>query len=150
MIADPYADPDAIEQILRNLRVWAVVGCSSNPIRPSHSVTGTLLRHGFEVLPVNPREREVYGLQAYPDLATAAEAATNAGRPVEVVDIFRRADLAGVHVDEAIAIGAKAVWLQLGVIDEAAAARAHEAGLMVVMDRCPAIELPRLRENSSA
>jgi len=150
MIADSYADPSAIEQILRNLRVWAVVGCSSNPIRPSHSVTGTLLRHGFEVLPVNPREQEVYGLQAYPDLATAAEAANTAGRPIDVVDIFRRADLAGVHVDEAIAIGAKAVWLQLGVIDEAAAARAHEAGLLVVMDRCPAIELPRLRQNGSA
>jgi predicted CoA-binding protein len=150
MTADPYADAGSIEQILRNLRVWAVVGCSSNPIRPSHSVTGTLLRHGFEVLPVNPREREVYGLQAYPDLATAADAANTAGRPIEVVDIFRRADLAGVHVDEAIAIGAKAVWLQLGVIDEAAAARAHEAGLLVVMDRCPAIELPRLRENGSA
>jgi predicted CoA-binding protein len=150
MTADPYADAGAIEQILRNLRVWAVVGCSSNPIRPSHSVTGTLLRHGFEVLPVNPREREVYGLQAYPDLATAADAANTAGRPIEVVDIFRRADLAGVHVDEAIAIGAKAVWLQLGVNDEAAAARAHEAGLLVVMDRCPAIELPRLRENGSA
>jgi predicted CoA-binding protein len=150
MTADPYADAGSIEQILRNLRVWAVVGCSSNPIRPSHSVTGTLLRHGFEVLPVNPREREVYGLQAYPDLATAADAANTAGRPIEVVDIFRRADLAGVHVDEAIAIGAKAVWLQLGVIDEAAAARAHEAGLLVVMDRCPAIELPRPRENGSA
>jgi len=150
MIADPYADPAAIEQILRNRRVWAVVGCSSNPIRPSHSVTGTLLRHGFEVLPVNPREREVYGVQAHPDLATAAEAANIEGRPIEVVDIFRRADLAGVHVDEAIAIGAKAVWLQLGVIDGAAAARAHDAGLMVVMDRCPAIELPRLRENGLA
>jgi len=150
MIGDPYADPAAIEQVLRNLRVWAVVGCSSNPIRPSHSVTGTLLRHGFEVLPVNPRERDVYGLQAYPDLATAAEAANVEGRPIEVVDVFRRADLAGVHIDEAIAIGAKAVWLQLGVIDEAAAARAHEAGLLVVMDRCPAIELPRLRQNGSA
>jgi len=150
MIADPYADPATIEQILRNLRVWAVVGCSSNPIRPSHSVTGTLLRHGFEVLPVNPHEGEVYGLQAYPDLATAAEAANAAGRPIEVVDIFRRADLAGVHVDEAIAIGAKAVWLQLGVIDEAAAARAHAAGLMVVMDRCPAIEFPRLGASGSA
>ena len=150
MIGDPYADPATIEQILRNMRVWAVVGCSSNPIRPSHSVTGALLRHGFEVLPVNPREREVYGLQAYPDLATAAEAADAGGRPIEVVDVFRRADLAGVHVDEAITIGAKAVWLQLGVIDEAAAARAHAAGLMVVMDRCPAIEFPRLGASGSA
>src|SRR5438132_12989417 len=101
MIADPYADPATIEQILRNLGLWAVVGCSANAIRPSHSVTGTVLRHGFEVLPVHPCEGEVYGLQAYPDLATAAEAANAAGRPIEVVDIFRRADLAGVHVDEA-------------------------------------------------
>jgi uncharacterized protein len=142
--ADPYADPLAIEQVLRNFRVWAVVGCSSNPNRPSNGVTRTLMREGFEVIPVNPREREVHGLTAYPDLATAASAANAAGRPIEVVDIFRRADLAGTHVDEAIAIGAKAVWMQLGVIDEGAAERASAAGLLVVMDRCPAIELPRL------
>jgi predicted CoA-binding protein len=148
MIADEFANPADIEHVLRDLRVWAVVGCSSNPMRPSHSVTGTLLRHGFEVLPVNPRERDVLGLAAYPELATAAEAANAAGRPIQVVDIFRRADLAGAHVDEAIAIGAKAVWLQLGVIDDAAAARAREAGLVVVMDRCPAIELPRLEETA--
>ena len=148
MIADEFANPADIEHVLRNLRIWAVVGCSSNPMRPSHNVTGTLLRHGFEVLPVNPRERDVLGLVAYPDLATAAEAANAAGRPIQVVDIFRRADLAGAHVDEAIAIGAKAVWLQLGVIDDAAAARAREAGLLVVMDRCPAIELPRLEETA--
>ena len=148
MIADPFADPATIEQVLRNLRVWAVVGCSANPNRPSHSVTGTLLRHGFDVMPVNPREHEVFGRPAYPDLAAAAQAANAAGRPIEVVDIFRRADLAGAHVDEAIAIGAKAVWLQLGVIDEAAAGRAREAGLLVVMDRCPAIELPRLEERA--
>src|SRR5437870_13691915 len=117
MIADLYADPAAIEQILRNLRVWAVVGCSSNPIRPSHSVTGTLLRHGFEVMPVNPREHEVFGRPAYPDLAAAAQAANAAGRPIEGVDIFRPADLSGPHADEAIASGAKAVWLQPGVID---------------------------------
>jgi predicted CoA-binding protein len=144
-MTDEFANPRDIEHVLRDLRVWAVVGCSSNPIRPSHSVTGTLLRHGYEVLPVNPREREVFELPAFPDLASAAEAANAVGRPIEVVDIFRRADLAGAHVDEAIAIGAKAVWLQLGVIDEAAAARARDAGLMVVMDRCPAIELPRLQ-----
>ena len=109
-----------------------------------------LMRHGFEVVPVNPREHEVFGRLAYPDLAAAAEAANAAGRPIEVVDIFRRADLAGAHVDEAIAIGAKAVWLQLGVIDEAAAGRARGAGLLVVMDRCPAIELPRLGASDSA
>ena len=148
MTADQFAKQADIEEVLRNLHVWAVVGCSSNPVRPSHNVTGTLLRHGFEVLPVNPRERDVLGLVAYPDLATAAEAANAAGRPIQVVDIFRRADLAGAHVDEAIAIGAKAVWLQLGVIDDAAAARAREAGLLVVMDRCPAIELPRLEETA--
>jgi predicted CoA-binding protein len=144
VIADPFADPAAIEHILWNLHVWAVVGCSANPLRPSHSVTGTLLRRGYEVLPVNPREREIFGLPSHPDLAAAAAAANENGRPIEVVDIFRRADLAGAHVDEAIAIGAKAVWLQLGVIDEAAAGRARDAGLLVVMDRCPAIELPRL------
>lgn len=144
MIAESFGEPATIAQVLATLRVWAVVGCSSNPARPSHNVTGTLLHHGYEVIPVNPREREVFDLAAYPDLASAAEVANSAGRPIEVVDIFRRADLAGAHVDEAIAIGAKAVWLQLGVIDEAAARRAREAGLLVVMDRCPAIELPRL------
>jgi len=149
VIAEPFADPAAIEHVLRKLHVWAVVGCSANPNRPSHSVTGTLLRYGFEVTPVNPREREVFGLPAYPDLAAAAAAANAAGRPIEVVDIFRRADLAGVHVDEAIAIGARAVWLQLGVIDEAAAGRARAAGLLVVMDRCPAIELPRLESRAT-
>ena len=144
MTADGFANQADIEEVLRNLHVWAVVGCSSNPVRPSLNVTGTLLRHGYAVLPVNPRERQVFGLLAYPDLATAAKAANSAGRPIEVVDVFRRADLAGAHVDEAIAIGAKAVWLQLDVIDEGAAQRARDAGLLVVMDRCPAIELPGL------
>jgi predicted CoA-binding protein len=149
-MTDEFANPTDIEDVLRNLQVWAVVGCSSNPMRPSHGVTGTLLQHGFQVLPVNPREGEVYGLRAYPDLATAAEVANAEGRPIEVVDIFRRAEMAGAHVDEAIAIGARAVWLQLGVIDEAAARRARDAGLIVVMDRCPAIELPRMQATGSA
>lgn len=149
-MTDEFANPADIEHVLRNLQVWAVVGCSSNPLRPSHNVTGTLLQHGIQVLPINPREREVYGLRAYPDLATAAEVANAEGRPIEVVDIFRRADLAGRHVDEAIAIGAKAVWLQLSVIDEAAARRARDAGVLVVMDRCPAIELPRMQAADSA
>lgn len=148
MIAhEPFADPATIERILTETHVWGVVGCSSNPMRPSHGVSHTLMRHGFEVIPVNPRESEVHGIIAYPNLGSAREAADAKGRPIEVVDIFRRGDLAGVHVDEAIAIGARAVWLQLGVIDEAAARRAQDAGLLVVMDRCPAIELPRLGLN---
>jgi uncharacterized protein len=142
--ADPYGDDATVARILTDTHVWAVIGCSSRPSRPSYGVARTLLRHGFEVIPVNPREREVHGQAAYPDLSTAAEVARERGRPIEVVDIFRRADLAGAHVDEAIAVGAKAVWLQLGVIDEDAARRARKAGLLMVMDRCPAIELPRL------
>jgi predicted CoA-binding protein len=92
---------------------------------------------GFRVIPVNPGVDQVLGERCYPSVA-------DIGEPVDVVDIFRRADRAGAHVDEAIAAGARGVWLQLGVIDEAAAQRALEAGLLVVMNRCPAIELPRL------
>jgi predicted CoA-binding protein len=145
MSLQPFAEPRDVEAVLRETRTWAVVGCSSNPGRPSHGVSRTLLRVGYEVIPVNPRETEVLGLVAYPDLRTAAAAAAERGRPIEVVDIFRRASEAGVHVDEAIEIGARAVWMQLGVIDERAAERARNAGLLVVMDRCPAIELPRLQ-----
>jgi predicted CoA-binding protein len=139
-----FDDPATSERVLRGFHTWAVVGCSSNPARPSHGVSRVLLRNGYEMIPVNPRETEVHGRRCYADLATAAEAARLAGRPIEVVDIFRRSQEAGSHVDEAIAIGAGAVWLQLGVIDEAAAERAARAGLLVVMDRCPAIDLPRL------
>jgi predicted CoA-binding protein len=95
---------------------------------------------GYTVIPVNPACDELLGVRCYPSLA---EAAAEQG-PIDVVDIFRRADQAGLHVDEAIDIGACAVWMQLGVIDESAASRARAAGLEVVMDRCPAIELPRL------
>jgi predicted CoA-binding protein len=137
-------EPETIERILRETQTWAVVGCSSNPDRPSHGVARTLMRNGFRMIPVNPRETEVHGQRAYTDLFEAQGDAVAAGHPIEVVDIFRNAALAGIHVDEAIEIGAKAVWMQLGVIDDEAAARAEEAGLWVVMDRCPAIELPRL------
>jgi predicted CoA-binding protein len=137
-------EPETIERILRETETWAVVGCSSNPDRPSHGVARTLMRSGFRMIPVNPRETEVHGEPAYADLFSAQDAAVAAGHPIEVVDIFRNAALAGIHVDEAVEIGAKAVWLQLGVIDEEAAGRAERAGLWVVMDRCPAIELPRL------
>ena len=95
--------------------------------------------NGYRVIPVNPRATEILGERCYARLADVP-----AEEDVEVVDIFRRSALAGVHVDEAVEIGARAVWMQLGVIDHAAAARARDAGLRVVMDRCPAIELPRL------
>ncbi len=128
----------AADGILDRYRTFAVVGASPEPRRPSHGVIGVLLAHGFRVIPVNPNADEVRGMRCYPDLASVPGYVE-----VEVVDIFRRPEEAGRHVDEAIATGAKAVWMQLGVIDEAAAQRAHEAGLKVVMDRCPAIELNR-------
>jgi uncharacterized protein len=116
------------------LRRWAVVGCSPNPGRPSHDVAEFLIARGYDVVPVNPHADEILGRPCHPSLRALPE-------PVDVVDVFRRSEHAGAHVDEAVAIGARAVWLQLGVIDEAAAARARAAGLRVVMDRCPAIEL---------
>lgn len=135
----PPADVDgAVDWILDRCRVFAVVGASPRSHRPSHGVMRTLQQHGYETVPVNPRCDEVLGRRSWPDLAAVPD---HLG--IEVVDIFRRSELAGAHVDEAIAVGARAVWLQLGVIDEAAAERARQAGLAVVMDRCPAIELRR-------
>jgi predicted CoA-binding protein len=119
--------------------VWAVVGCSPTPSRDSNRIAALLMRRGNDVIPVNPAADEVLGRPCHPSLGELP-----GGIRVEVVDIFRRADAAGEHVDEAIAIGAKAVWMQLGVVDEAAAERARAAGLDVVMDRCPAIEVRRL------
>ena len=130
---------DDVRAILTGTRVWAVVGCSPDPNRDSHRIASMLQRRGYQVIPVNPMTTEVLGERSYPTLA-----AIPADRGVEVVDVFRRATAAGAHVDEAVQIGARAVWMQLGVIDEAAAERGRAAGLRVVMDRCPAIELPRL------
>lgn len=135
----PHSSPDTIRDVLTETRTWAVVGCSPDPRRDSHRIANLLQSRGFRVIPVNPNADEVLGERCYPSLAEVPES-----DGVEVVDIFRRADQAGVHVDEAIAAGARAVWMQLGVIDEAAAQRALDAGLLVVMNRCPAIELPRL------
>jgi predicted CoA-binding protein len=129
-----------IAHVLMTYKTWAVVGCSPDPRRDSHRIAALLRRERYQVIPVNPHHDSIQGLRCYPTLA-----AIPAAEGVEVVDIFRRADLAGPHVDEAIAIGARAVWMQLGVIDADAAARAEAAGLHVVMDRCPAIELPKLR-----
>ena len=138
-----WSDPAVAARILTEFKVWAVVGASPDPTRASHGVTRSLMRFGFEVIPIYPRETTIHGLATVPDLrATAAQ--RPADSPIEVVDIFRASHRAGAHVDEAIEIGARAVWLQLGVWDEAAAERADAAGLLVVMDRCPAIDYPRL------
>ena len=122
-------DSEAIANILNNCRTIAVVGLSSNSGRPSHGVASYMQRHGYRVIPVNPNETEVLGEKAYPSLAEVPE-------KIDLVDIFRRSDEAGKAVDEAIAVGAKAVWLQEGVIDHNAAQRGVDAGLLVVMDRC--------------
>ena len=128
---------DVIRRVLTDYKTWAVVGCSPDPFRDSHRIAALLQARGYRVIPVNPAIDEVLGERAYASVH-------DIGEPVDVVDVFRRSDQAGRHVDEAIQIGAKAVWLQLGVIDVAAAERAKGAGLDVVMDRCPAIELPKL------
>ena len=133
------SEPDTIADVLTNLRVWAVVGCSPSRLRDSHRIAALLKSRGYRVIPVNPAADEILGERCYPVLG-----AIPAFEGVQVVDVFRRSAAAGGHVDEAIEIGARAVWLQLGVIDQAAAARARAAGLRVVMNRCPAIELPRL------
>jgi uncharacterized protein len=128
---------DDVRAVLTGFRVWAVVGCSPDPGRDSHRIAALLKRRGYRVIPVNPAVSSVLGERCYPALRDVPER-------FEVVDLFRRSSAAGAHVDEAIEAGAQAVWMQLGVVDEAAAARARAAGLRVVMDRCPAIELPRL------
>jgi predicted CoA-binding protein len=138
-----WSDPEVARRILTEFHVWAVVGASPDPTRASHGVTRSLMRFGYEVIPIYPRETTIHGLATVPDVRTAA-AQRPADSPIEVVDIFRASHRAGEHVDEAIEIGARAVWLQLGVWDEAAAERADAAGLLVVMDRCPAIDYPVL------
>ena len=120
---------ETIRRILDECHTIAVVGLSSDPSRASNSVSGYMRRQGYLVIPVNPNETSVFGEKSYPDLSAVPE-------KIDLVDVFRRSDEAGKAVDEAIAVGAKAVWLQEGVIDSAAAQRAVDAGLMVVMDRC--------------
>ena len=122
--------PETARRILTGFRRIAVVGLSDRPDRPSHEVSSYLLRAGYDVVPVNPSIREALGRRSWPSLREVPPP------PVEVVDIFRRPEHVGAIVDEAIAIGARAVWMQDGVVDEAAAERARAAGLLVVMDRC--------------
>lgn len=135
----PLTADDDIRELLANARTIALVGASDRPDRPSYGVMKRLQDHGYRVIPVNPQitGEHVHGEFVFRELVQL-------GDPIDIVDIFRRSEAAGDVVDEAIAIGAKAVWLQLGVVNEAAAARAEAAGLKVVMNRCPAIEIPRL------
>lgn len=140
-----HSTPAIIRDVLTETRTWAVIGCSPDPWRDSHRIARLLQEHGYRVIPVNPAVDELLGERCYPSVT-----AIPIEEGVKVVDIFRRPDQAGRHVDEAIAVGARAVWLQLGVVDDAAAQRALEAGLQVVMDRCPAIELPRIAEQAQA
>ena len=139
-----WSDRRVAEKILRTYRTWAVVGCSDDRRRPSYGVASFLNDVGFEVVCVNPNHDScIEGLPCYPDLTSVDE-------PIEVVDIFRRPELVLPHVEEAIAVGAKAVWMQLGVINEEAARLASDAGLDVVMDRCPRIDFdPRFLSPAS-
>ncbi|MFK0234661.1 CoA-binding protein [Streptomyces vinaceus] len=133
-----YGDPATIRKILTELGdTWAVVGLSNNRDRAAYGVARTLQRFGKRVVPVHPKAETVHGEQGYASLAQIPF-------KVDVVDVFVNSHLAGAVADEAVAAGADAVWFQLGVIDEAAAARTRGAGLEMVMDRCPAIEIPAL------
>jgi len=137
----PFQNPsDAeIRALLKPPKLVALVGASDKPDRASNRVMAFLLSKGFEVVPVNPQlvGKTIHGKAVVADLAAV-------GKLIDIVDIFRASEFVAPIVDEAIALHAKAVWMQLGVIDEAAALKARAAGLTVVMDRCPAIEWPRL------
>jgi hypothetical protein len=128
---------DVIREILCRPRRIAVVGCSPDPARDSHHVARLLIEKGHDVVPLNPLAGQILGRPCAADLASIAGG-------VEMVDVFRRSEHVAPIAAEAIAIGARVLWLQLGVIDEEAALRAQAAGLTVVMDRCPAIEYRRL------
>ena len=135
---ESYPD-DYLRDIFTSLRTIAVVGASPRRERPSHGVMAYLQRRGYRTIPVNPNAAsgKIHGETVYARLADVPE-------PIDMVDVFRRPEAAGGVVDEAISAGAKVVWMQLGVRDAAAAARAEARGLKVVMNRCPAIEIPRL------
>jgi len=132
-------EPETISRILRGSKTIAVVGLSDDPERPSYGVASYLVENGYKVIPVNPNITEWDGIKAYPDLEAVHE-------NIDVVDIFRRSESVPDIVDDAIAVKAKAVWMQLGVINEGAARKAEKAGLLVVMDRCMKIEHAKILE----
>ena len=136
----PLTRDEDIAELLTSARTIAVVGASDRANRPSHGVMKFLQDHGYRVIPVNPQitGEHIFGEFVWRELAQI-------GVPIDIVDIFRRPEMAEEAVDQAIFAGAKAVWMQIGVVNEAAAAKAEAAGLKVVMDRCPKIEIARLR-----
>jgi len=129
------------EEVLNSSRVVAVVGLSSKTKRPSYKVASYLKEQGYKTIPINPAEREILGEPSYPDVTSVPES-------IDVVDIFRRSEEVPPIVDEAIKIGAKAVWMQEGVVNEEAAARARKAGLMVIMDKCMRKEHQKLKKRA--
>ncbi|MFI7651479.1 CoA-binding protein [Streptomyces albidoflavus] len=135
---EPHGDSETVRRILRESGdTWAVVGLSANEERAAYGVARVLQRYGKRIVPVHPKAETVHGEQGYPSLEAVPF-------PVDVVDVFVNSALAGQVADQAVAAGAKAVWFQLGVVDEAAYERTRAAGLEMVMDRCPAIEIPAL------
>jgi predicted CoA-binding protein len=132
-----FLPPDLVRQLLAS-RTVAVVGLSPNPERPSHHVASYVQAAGYQIIPVNPGHAEILGQPCWPDLRSVPA-------PVDIVDIFRQAEAVEPIVREAIAIGAKMIWMQQGIVNEAAAKLAEEAGLTAVMDRCLKVELERLR-----
>jgi predicted CoA-binding protein len=132
-------EPALIREVLDDSNLWFVVGLGNNPSRSAYAVARTLAAHGKRVIPIHPRGESVHGEQGY---ATITEAAVALGSP-DVVDMFVNSNRVSALTDEAIAVGAKCVWFQLGVIDYDAAARVEDAGLNMIMDRCPAIEWSR-------
>ena len=133
----PWLDPEAIDFMLDDCETWAVVGLSGDPRRTAYSIAALLQQRGKRIVPIHPSAPTVLGEQGYASLAEVPF-------PVDVVDVFRRSEAAGEFADQAVEIGAKGVWLQLGVVDEDAFVRTTAAGVPMVMDTCPAIEWPRL------
>ena len=136
MSSSSWQDPEAVSLMLDELETWAVVGLSTNTSRTAYSIASLLQQRGKRIVPIHPDAPTVLGEQGYASLADVPF-------PIDVVDVFRRSEAAGQFADEAVEIGAKAVWFQLGVVDEAALERTRAAGLAMVMDTCPAIEWRR-------
>jgi len=137
MATNNWQDPDVIRAMLEDSETWAVVGLSGDPTRTAYSIARLLQQRGKRIVPIHPDAPVVLGEQGYPSLADVPF-------PIDVVDVFRRSDAAGQFAEEAVAIGAKGVWFQLGVVDEAAWERTSAAGVDMVMDVCPKIEWGRL------